>query len=79
MSDTFSQIKNLTGEKEQLSKENSDLLNSLYFVAKLPKLDRSFLNDNSDTDGGDGWKLNYVRWVNYIGNVLIKKVRYLLN
>jgi hypothetical protein len=55
--------------------KRGDLLNSLYFVAKLPKLDRSFLEDNSDADGGDGWKLNYVRWVNYIGNVLIKKVR----
>ena len=44
-----------------------DLLNTIYLVAKLPKLDRSFLSDSS-TD-------YYVRWVEYIGNALIENVK----
>ena len=44
-----------------------DLLNSMYFVAKLPELNRSQLAD-TDTNF-------YVRWVEYIGNVLIENVK----
>ena len=44
-----------------------DLLNSMYFVAKLPELNRSYLTDTSNT--------NFVRWVDYIGNVLIENVK----
>jgi len=44
-----------------------DLLNSMYFVAKLPELDRDFLTDTSPNF--------YVRWVDYIGNVLIENVK----
>jgi len=47
--------------------KKGDLLNSLYFVAKLPKISRDYLNDTSNT--------NHVRWVDYIGNVLIENVK----
>jgi len=44
-----------------------DLLNSIYFVAKLPKISRDYLADTSNSF--------YVRWVDYIGNVLIENVK----
>ena len=47
--------------------KKGDLLNSIYFVAKLPKLDRSYLSDTANT--------HFVRWVDYIGNVLLESVK----
>ena len=44
-----------------------DLLGSLYFVAKLPELNRSNLIDTGTTF--------FVRWVDYIGNALIENVK----
>ena len=44
-----------------------DLLNTVYLVVKLPKISRSMLNDDSDK--------YFVRWVDYIGNALVKNVK----
>ena len=47
--------------------KKGDLLNSLYFVAKLPALNRKYLADTGSE--------YFVRWVDYIGNVLIENVK----
>ncbi len=47
--------------------KKGDLLNSLYFVAKLPALNRKYLADTGSE--------YFVRWADYIGNVLIENVK----
>ena len=44
-----------------------DLLNTAYLVIKLPKIARDFLTTKTNN--------YYVRWVDYIGNVLIENVK----
>ena len=63
-------IKHIVEEEDKYSifiEKKGDLLNSMYFVAKLPKISRDYLNDTNNT--------NHVRWVDYIGNVLIENVK----
>lgn len=47
--------------------KKGDMLSSVYFVAKLPTISRDYLQTNSSN--------YYVRWVNYVGNVLIENVK----
>lgn len=44
-----------------------DLLSTVYFVAKLPRISRDYLETNDSTF--------HVRWANYIGNILIENVK----
>ena len=47
--------------------KKGDLLASVYFVVKLPKISRSLLDIKTDD--------YYLRWVDYVGNVLIESVK----
>lgn len=47
--------------------KKGDLLASVYFVVKLPKISRSMLDIKTDD--------YYLRWVDYVGNVLIESVK----
>jgi len=47
--------------------KKGDMLSSLYFVVKLPKISRTMLQNQ----GND----YYLRWVDYVGNVLIDNIK----
>ena len=47
--------------------KKGDLLSSMYFVAKLPTISRDYLADTSNS--------YYVKWVDYIGNVMLESVK----
>ena len=54
--------------------KKGDLLGSIYLSVHLPDLNYLDLISNESIDTSNN-KTNYVRWVNYIGNALVKRVK----